>query len=348
MEYFVTGGTGFIGRNVVEQLVEDGHDVIALSRSPEEADHLPDSVALVEGDITDKETLRKPMSGVDRVFHIGAWFYVGPGPRNREKSHAINVDGTRNVLELIGELDIPKAVYTSTVGVYGNTEGHVVDETHRPDIPDQCVYFKTKWKAHYEVAEPMIEDGLPLVIVQPGGVFGPEDKPYGSVRAAFRDWLRGDLPMLPRRFVLPYDYVEDVAQSHLLAMEEGEIGESYIIASEPREVQEVFGLAEEITGVSAPRFVSPAWFTLLEKLTTPIEWVTTPPKGFEPEVFRTYGGMEILTDNSKAKEELGIAHRPFEEGLREYLEWEMDEQDIEPPSPQITETKQTEEQATSD
>lgn len=332
MEYFVTGGTGFIGRNVVERLVDDGHDVVAMTRSPEDTDHLPESVSIVEGDITDKESMREPMSGADRVFHMAAWFYVGPGPRNRDKAHAINVEGTRNVLELVDELDVDKAVYTSTVGVYGRTGETVVDETDRPDPPDECVYFNTKWKAHYEVAEPMMEDGLPLVIVQPGGVYGPEDKPYGSVRAAFRDWLRDDLPMLPRKFVLPFDYVDDVARSHVLAMEEGDVGESYIIASEPREVQEVYGLAERITGKSPPRYVSPTWFTVLEKLTTPVEWVTTPPKGFEPEVFRTYGNMVVRTDNSKANEELGVSHRPLEEGLREYLEWEIEQQNVEVPA----------------
>lgn len=332
MKYFVTGGTGFIGRNVVTRLVDDGHDVVTVSRSPGDADHLPEEVTVVKGDITEKETLREPMEGVDRVFHMGAWFYIGPGPRNREKAHAINVDGTRNVLELVDEFDIPKAVYTSTVGVFSGTEEEGVDETHRPDPPDDCVYFETKWRAHYEVAEPMIEDGLPLVIVHPGGVFGPEDKPYGSVRAAFNDWLQGDLPMLPENLVLPWDFVEDTAEAHLLAMEEGTVGESYIVASEPRSVREVFDLAGEITGVEPPRYVSPAWFTLMEKLTTPLEWFTTPPTGFEPETFRTYGGMEIVTDNSKAKEELGVEHRPLEEGLREFLEWEMDQQDMEPPS----------------
>lgn len=87
----------------------------------------------------------------------------------------------------------------------------------------------------------------------------------------------------------------------------------------------MFDLAVEITGVPTPRKVSPLWFNLLAKVTTPLEWITTPPDGMEPEMFRTYGGTEILVDNSKAKRELGIEHRPLEEGLREYLEWELDQ-----------------------
>lgn len=58
----------------------------------------------------------------------------------------------------------------------------------------------------------------------------------------------------------------------------------------------------------------------------PVEWVTTPPEGFEPEMFRTYGGTRMLVDNSKAKRELGIQHRPVEQGFREYLEWELEQQ----------------------
>lgn len=325
MEYFVTGATGFMGTKLVGQLVDDGHDVTALTRSRSNASHLPDEVTVVEGDITNKASMREPMTGVDRLFHMAAWWFIGPGPRNQEKAHRINVEGTRNVLELMDELEIPKGVYTSTVGVYGNTDGQVVDESYRPDNPGLCVYFQTKWRAHYEVARPMVEEGLPLVIVQPGGVYGPGDKEYGSIREAFLNWLQGDLPMLPREVALPFDHVDDTVNGHLLAMEEGKVGEEYIISSEARQLVEAFDVAEELTGISTPRKVSPLWFKLLEKVMTPVEWVTTPPKGFEPEKFRTYGGAGILVDNSKAKRELGIEHRPFEEGLREYLEWEMDQ-----------------------
>lgn len=329
MEYFVTGATGFIGRNVIEQILEDGHEVIALTRSRSNATHLPNEVTVVEGDITEKKTMREPMTGVDRLFHIAAWWFIGPGPRNRETAERINVEGTRNVLELMDELDIPKGVYTSTLGVYENTGGEIVDETHRPEKPELCVYHQTKWRAHYEVAKPMMEDGLPLVIVQPGAVYGPEDKEYGSIREPFLNWLSGDLPMLPREVTYPYDHVEDTARGHMLAMEYGDPGEEYIISSEPREVVEVFDLAAEMTDLPSPRKVSPLWFKLLGKATTPLEWVTTPPEGLEPETLRTYGGIDVLVDNSKAKRELGIEHRPLEEGLREYLEWELEQLDRE-------------------
>ena len=325
MQYFVTGATGFMGTKLVERLVDGGHEVTALTRSRSNANHLPDEVTVVEGDITTKESMREPMAGADRLFHLAAWWFIGPGPREREAAQRINVEGTRNVLELMEELDVSKGIYTSTVGVFGNTDGEIVDETYRPDSPGLSVYFDTKWRAHYDVARPMMDDGLPLVIVQPGGVYGPGDKEYGSLREGFVNWLQGDLPVFPRRVALPYDHVDDTVRGHLRAMEAGELGEEYIISGESREVVDVFEIAEDLTGVSAPRAVSPLWFKLLGKMLTPVDWITTPPEGFEPETFRTFGGTEILVDNSKAKRELGIEHRPLKDGLRDYLAWEMEQ-----------------------
>jgi dihydroflavonol-4-reductase len=326
MEYFVTGGTGFIGTHVVERLVDEGHDVTTLTRSVSNAAHLPDEVTVVEGDVTDKASMREAMRGVDGVFHIAAWFYIGPGPRSRETAERINVGGTRNVLELMDELDVPKGVYTSTVAVFGDTDGRTVDETHRPADPGLCVYFRTKWRAQYEVAEPMMRDGLPLVVVQPGAVYGPGDKEYGSLRATFLNWLRGDLPMVPRELTMPLDHVEDVAAAHVRAMDAGTPGESYIVSSEPRTFVGVFDTAAALTGVDAPRNVSPTWFALLATLLTPVERVTALPEGFEPELFRTFAGTQILVDNTKATRELDVEHRPFEEGLAAYLAWELAQQ----------------------
>jgi dihydroflavonol-4-reductase len=325
MEYFVTGATGLIGTHVVGQLVDEGHDIVALTRSRSNANHLPDEVRVVEGDITEKESMREPMTGVDGVFHIAAWFYVGPGPRETEKAERINVGGTRNVLELMDELDVPKGVYTSTVAVYPGTSGRTLDESLDPECPTWSVYARTKWRAHFEVAKPMIEDGLPLVVVQPGAVYGPYDKRYGSARAAFRDYLQEDLPVVPRKWTLPFDYAPDAARAHILAMETGEPGEEYIVASEPRTMGELLGCAEEITGISAPR-IAPDWlFGGLATVMRGVERLTTPPEGLEAEMMDFFAGRQYLVDNSKAERELGIEHRPLAEGLREYLAWEVDQ-----------------------
>jgi nucleoside-diphosphate-sugar epimerase len=129
MNYLVTGATGFIGGRVARQLLAAGHEVIALARTPSKAQELVAlGVQVHAGDITDKESLRTPMTGVDGVFHIAAWYKVG----TREKSQAetINVGGTRNVLQMMQELGIPKGVYTSTLTVFSDTRGQMVDESY--------------------------------------------------------------------------------------------------------------------------------------------------------------------------------------------------------------------------
>lgn len=328
MEYFVTGATGLIGTHVVEQLVEAGHDVIALTRSRSNASHLPDAVRVVEGDIRDKDSMREPMAGVDGLFHIAAWYFIGPGPRETETAESINVEGTRTVLELMDELDVPKGVYTSTVGTFVGRPGETVDESVEPACPTFMVYFRTKWEAQYEVAKPMMEEGLPLVVVQPGAVYGRGDKLYGSVRGAVRDYLQEEMPMIPATWMFPFDHAPDTARAHRLAMERGEPGEEYIIASESRTLGEVFGCAEEITGIPAPR-TAPDWvFGTLGTLMRGVERVTTPPAGLEAEMLDFFAGRQYLVDNSKATRELGIEHKPLEEGLREYLAWELDQLDV--------------------
>ena len=331
MEYLVTGATGFIGTHLVERLVTNGHQVRALTRDRANAEHLPDTVTVVEGDITDKASMRDAMAGVDGVFHLAAWFQIGPGPWNADTAEAINVGGTRNVLELLDELDIPKGVYASTVGVYGNTGGDTVDESYRSPNDLPTVYQRTKWRAHYEVAEPMMADGLPLVITTLGAIFGPGDKDYGGTpRTGFTKYLNGDLPMLPSDFVLPWDYVADTAANIERAMAEGTPGEEYIIASEPRGMAEVFERAAELTGVSAPPAVPGSVFRLLGTAMRGVERVTRPPEGLESETLHFFASGHVLVDNSKAEAELGIDHRPFDRSLAAYLDWELDQQGMAP------------------
>lgn len=330
MEYFITGGTGFIGTHLVNRLVNDGHEVTVLTRDQTNASHLPDAVSIVEGDITQKESIRDGMAGSDGVFHLAAWFQVGPGPWNAEKAERINVEGTRNILELMNELDVPRGVYVSTVGVYGNTGGEYVDESYRPPNSLPSVYQRTKWQAHYEVAEPMIEDGLPLMIATLGAIYGPGDKDYGGTpRTAFQGHLQQELPMVPADFVLPWDHVEDTAANIQRTMEAGEPGEEYIIANEPRSVPDVLGIVEDLTGIPAPRAVPGRLFSWLGHGVSAVERVTRPPEGFESELLKFFSSGGVLVDNSKATRDLGIEHRPVEEGLRDYISWEREQLGVE-------------------
>lgn len=308
MRYFVTGATGFIGAHVARQLREAGHEVVAVVRDPAKAKLLARvGVRVHRGDITDRESLRAPMTGADGVFHLAGWYKIGE--RNRSPAVPINVDGTRNVLSVMEELGVSKGVYTSTLGVFGDTRGELVDESYRHNGPWLSEYDRTKWIAHYEVAEPMMKRGLPLVIVQPGVTYGPGDP--SAMGVTLRQYLQRKLRGIPKGSAYCWGHVEDTAAGHLLAMERGRPGESYIIAGEPRTLVDAIELAALITGVPAPRLrPSPAFLKFLATLT-------------RSETVRVGAGVTYLGSNAKAKRELGLRHRPFEEGFRETLLAEM-------------------------
>ena len=322
MKYFVTGATGFIGGRVARQLLAAGHEVITLARTPSRAQELVQlGVKVHAGDITDKESLRIPMTGVDGVFHIAAWYKVGV--RDKSQAEPINVGGTRNVLEMMKELGIPKGVYTSTLTVFSDTRGQMVDESYKyTGTSYLSEYDRTKWKAHYEVALPMMQAGLPLVIVLPGLVYGPGDT--SIIHEAWVNYLRRKLPMTPSGTAYCWGHVDDMAHGHILAMERGKIGESYIIAGPKYSVVEAFALAERISGVPAPRLHPAPWMMKAMAAMIGLLGIVFPlPEPYSTESVRSSAGVTYLGSNEKAQHELGYEPRTLEQGLPETREYEM-------------------------
>lgn len=321
MRYFVTGATGFIGGRLVRELRAAGHQVVALVRSPARATELASlGVTLAQGDITDAASLRAPMRGADGVFHVAAWY--GFGARAGREAEASNVDGTRHVLEAMRDLGIAKGVYTSTLAVFSDTRGRVVDETYRFAGRHLTRYDATKARAHYDVALPMMRAGLPLVIVQPGLVYGPGDA--SLVHDTWVAYLRRRLPVVPAGTAYCWAHVDDIAHAHVLAMERGRAGESYIVAGPCHTLVEALAIAQRITGVPAPRIHPPrAVLRALASLAGVAEWVQPLPPTYTRDGLISTAGVTYLADNAKARRELGYAPRPLEDGLRETLAWQM-------------------------
>lgn len=330
MRYFLTGATGFIGGRLARRLRNQGHEVIALVRNPAKATDLRDiGVTLAAGDITDRASLQAPMQGVDGVYHVAAWYKIGVRDAQAEQ---INVAGTRNVLETMRDLKIPKGVYTSTLAVFGDTHGTLPDETYVADFkhnPFGSEYDRTKWLAHYHVAVPMQKTGLPLVIVMPGVVYGPGDT--SLIGENLRQYLKGQLPIMPRDTAYMWAHVDDIVTGHILAMERGKVGEAYIIAGEYAKFTEALALAQEITGIPVPRIVAPpALLRVSARLMDVVGRFVSLPDTYRGETLRVSAGVTYLGNNARARRELGYNPRPLREGLKETLEYEMKQLGLSP------------------
>lgn len=319
MKYFVTGATGFVGGSLVRQLKSAGHEVIAVVRNPEKAENLQKTgVTLVKGDVTDKESMRMAMTGVDGVFHVAGWYKVGV--RDKSPGIKINVEGTRNVLELMRELGIPKGVYTSTLAVNSDTKGQVFNEDYHFSGTHISEYDKTKARAH-EIALEFIREGLPLVVVMPGLIYGPDGTSMSD--DALRQFLQGKLPMIPSRSAYSWAHVDDIAQAHILAMDRAKPGSTYIIAGPVHTLSAALDIASKIIGKRKPLVVPPFLLTVTGWFSSLLAPFINLPEMYHPEALRVQAGVTYLGDNSRAKQDLGYQPRPLEEGLRQTFEHEM-------------------------
>jgi nucleoside-diphosphate-sugar epimerase len=322
VKVFVTGGTGFIGSEVVRQLRARGDEVVCLVRNPEKGKAVAElGCEIANGDLGDERGIREGMSGCDAVIHAAAIYEVGIPASEREAMREANVGGTERVLGAALELRIPKVVYVSTVGVFGNTHGKVVDESYEHPAKDfTSCYEKTKWEAH-QVAKRLIAEGLPCVIVQPGGVYGPGDT--SSIAELLNQFLAGKMPLIPfPELGICLSHVEDIAAGILLGLDKGKPGEAYVISGPKTTVREAIGIVADVTGRKAPKRALP---TGLMKAMIPIGPLVGKMMGQPPnlrELISSADGVTFWATYEKAHRELGYEPRGLELGLRQTLEAE--------------------------
>ncbi|MEX0972573.1 MAG: NAD-dependent epimerase/dehydratase family protein [Solirubrobacterales bacterium] len=320
MKVFVTGATGFIGGTVARQLRERGDDVVCLVRNAGKAGKLTElGCELVSGDLGDGAAIRAGMDGCDAVIHAAAMYEVGIPAKQRPAMWEANVAGTENVLKTAGEAGVAKLVYVSTVGIFGNTHRQVVDETYEPPGKDFTSYYEeTKLEAH-RVAKRMIEDGLPGVIVQPGGVYGPGDT--SQVADLLAEFFAGKLILMPfPEFGICLAHVDDIAAGILLALDKGHVGETYVLSGPVTTMREAIETVAAATGRKAPKHAMPV---PLMKMLTPIGPLVGKLMGQPPnlrELISSADGVTFWAGHEKASRELGYAPRGMEEGLRQTLE----------------------------
>lgn len=319
---FVTGGTGFIGGEVVRQLRARGDEVACLVRNPEKGARLSAlGCKLIAGDLGNEAAIREGMQGCDAAIHAAAVYEVGIPASQRPAMREANVGGTERVLGAVLQEGIGKVVYVSTVGVFGNTHGQIVDETYQHPAQDfTSAYEETKWEAH-QVAKRLIGEGLPCVIVQPGGVYGPGDT--SSIGQLLDQYLSGKLPLMPFPDLgICLTHVEDVAAGILLALDAGKPGETYVLSGPATTMREAIGVVAELTGKKPPRGTLP---TPLLKAMIPIGPLVGKLMGQPPnlrELISSADGVTFWASYEKAARELGYEPRDLKTGFRALLEAE--------------------------
>lgn len=324
MKVFITGGTGFLGKVLVKKLVERGNSVKALVRTTSNAEKLKVlGVTLCYGDIRDINSIEEGMEGCDIVFHLAAWYELGI--RDKQKMYDINVGGTENIMEVALKLSIPKIIYCSTTAVLGNTKGKIADESQIHCGRFYSQYEKTKYLAHEKVKQYILYKNLPVIIVMPGVIYGPEDKKESTIAKLINDYINRTFPaMVKTETTFTCVYVDDVVEGILLALEKGVIGESYILGGEILKVKKFIELIGKFSGIPAPKLeislpiarLMCMYYQLKFKLFGIISPITK-------EVLNIIGGTTWSFDSTKAQKELRWKFRTVEEGLKETVEWYM-------------------------
>jgi dihydroflavonol-4-reductase len=307
----VTGATGFLGGRLAERLRERGDEVRALVRSPEKAGRLRElGCELVAGDLSSCEALAEAAAGCDAAFHAAAIYRNGVRPSERPELYETNVRGTENVLDAAAGAGVARIVHVSSIVAFGNTRGEVVDEAYEPPAGEiVSVYHETKALAHRTALERM-RDGAPVLVVQPGGIYGRGD--HTAIGPLLERGVRGKAVFLPFGSVgLNWTYVDDAVAGLLLAHDRGRIGEAYVLGGEIATLRRAVETAFAVGG-HRPRIVPVPTRALL--LAVPFG----PLLGLDVRDYVSASdGVTYWARDDKARRELGYAPRGLADGLRD-------------------------------
>ncbi len=320
MDVLVTGGTGFVGANLVRELLGDGDRVRVLARAGGDRRALVGcAVDFAEGDLIDRDAVRAAVAGARRVYHVAADYRLWA--RDPSELYRTNVDGTRNVIEAAVAAKVERIVYTSTVGALGiPKDGSVGDEDTPVSLADMVGPYKASKFMAEQVAREWAARGAPVVIVNPSAPIGPWDVKPTPTGKMIVDFLKG-------RMVATVDtglnvvHVRDVARGHILAAERGRVGERYVLGHENLSLLEIFRALSRLTGVRAPRFRVPyavAWMgaAAMEGMAR----VT----GGAPAVPLTAVRMakkRMYFSAARAVRELGMPQTPVDQALGDAVDW---------------------------
>lgn len=320
MEVLVTGGTGFVGANLVRELLADGHRVRVLARRGGDRRALDGcAIDIAEGDLLDRDSVTAAVAGTARVYHVAADYRLWA--RDVREIYRANVDGTRHVLEAAALAGVERIVYTSTVGAVGiPKDGTPGDEATPVGLADMVGAYKASKFLAERVADEMAARGAPVVTVNPSAPIGPWDVKPTPTGQMIVDFLRGKM-VASLDTGLNVVHVRDVARGHILAADRGRIGERYILGNRNMGLLEIFHALARLTGVRAPRFRVP--YALAWSAAVAMEGVAALTRR-PPQVPLTAVRMakkRMFFSAEKAVRELGLPQTPPDEALADAVRW---------------------------
>jgi nucleoside-diphosphate-sugar epimerase len=222
----ITGATGQVGNAIARRLADDGVEVHALVRSPERARVLPAGVQPVFGDVTDPPSLRAALDGAATVYHAAG--IPEQWRRDVGEFTRVNVDGTRNVVDAALAAEVERFVYTSTDDVLVQAPGAPFDESVVNPNPGETPYQRSKQEAD-RIVTAALDRGLPAVFLHPAGVYGPAPFLVKGLNDLLMQLAKRKTPaLLPGGMAVAYS--EDVADGHVLAAAQAEVGARYLLA----------------------------------------------------------------------------------------------------------------------
>lgn len=320
MHVFVTGGTGFVGANLVAGLNENGIQPRVLHRASSSLDALEGLayVSIVGDILADRSFLADVMASCDWVFHVAA--VADYWRQNTDWLYRVNVEGTKNILAAARAAGVKRLVFTSSLAAMGLPEaGQLLTEDSRFNLqPAQFPYGHSKHLAEAAV-QAAVAEGLAAIIVNPAVVLGPRDVNAIS-GSLILEAARGIV-----RFTLPggvnYVAVEDVVAGHIAAAERGRVGERYILAGENISHQEALKEICRVVGRPSPKISIPGWALPL------LAWGVAGARLFlgsrvplDPTQVRL-SGAAIYADGSKARQKLRVPVTPFVTAVQQTYDW---------------------------
>jgi len=318
MRAFVTGGTGLLGRHLVEALLTDNWEVSVLTRDESRAKDLEARGArLVPGDVT-RPKFHAALGRADVLFHVAAWFEVGT--RDPRRMFDVNVTGTGNIFSLARKEGVGRIVYTSTAGLFAPAPPErPATEASSPSAAIDDPYVVSKLQAH-RLAVSEMHAGLPLTVVLPAAVFGPHDR--GQLGRSLALLVLGRLKLLPKGFgVNTWTHAADIAQGQILAATKGRPGEMYLFGDRVLPLLAFYRMAAEASDIPAPRASVPM---AVARFAARISEARSRLSGKTPLLSRaslSLAALDVAVDSSKARRELGWSPRPLEERVQETMAW---------------------------